>query len=138
MTGKTPRFPQTVLVVDGEEVIQQTIGSMLKQLGYCVLNAADIPQANEVFIHHAWDLALLVVEISLPTGSGLEFVNRLPPQPRRVPVLFLTAMGRWEANTVRNLFPVLEKPFRAGAFNAIIKTLVPAVARIPSAEGLRF
>jgi hypothetical protein len=57
--------------------------------------------------------------------SGPEFVNRLPTLAPRVPVLFITAGGEFEADIVRSNFPVLEKPFRADTLMATVKTLVP-------------
>jgi CheY-like chemotaxis protein len=123
--GEEQQIRRTVLVVDAEEIVQKTIGSILQCLGYRVLAAADAGHANALFTKHGLELALLVVDIRLATVSGPEFVDRLPTLETRVPVLFTTAGGEFEANTVRRSFPVLKKPFRADTLLATIKTLVP-------------
>jgi CheY-like chemotaxis protein len=43
-------------VVDDEEIIQKTLGSILKRMGYRVLAATNTGQANELFIQHAPEL----------------------------------------------------------------------------------
>lgn len=125
--GEEQQIRQTVLVVDAEEIVQKTLGSMLQWLGYRVLAALDTGQANELFTRHGPELALMVVDVGLSTMSGPEFVNRLPTLAPRVPVLFISAGGEFEANTVRRSFPVLEKPFRADTLLATIQTLVPGM-----------
>lgn len=123
-SGEAQRIRQTILVVDDAEIIQQTLRSILERLGYRVLAATDAGLAKKLFTQHAPELVLMIVEIGLSIVSGPEFVNRLPTLAPRVPVLFITAMGEWEGDTVRNKFPVLLKPFRADILIATVKTLV--------------
>ena len=117
----------TILVVDDEEIVRKTIGFIFHQrLGYDVVDAVDGREAGEVFSSHAPELALMVVEISLPKVSGAEFVKRLPTLAPRIPVLFITGMGEYEVpDAVKEKFPVLQKPFKADALISAVKTLLP-------------
>jgi DNA-binding NtrC family response regulator len=114
-------------VVDGEEIVQRTVRSILKRMAYSVLLAIDTPRAAELIVRHASDLALLVIDVSLKTLSGPEFGRRLPTLIPRIPVMFMSALGDWEvADAVRRQFRVLQKPFSAdiliGAIHATVTT----------------
>ncbi len=90
------------------------MSGIFQWLGYKVVDAGDAPQAWELFTRYASELALMVVEISLPSVSGDEVVERLPTLVPRIPVLFITTMGEFEVpDAVRARFPILYKPFKA-------------------------
>jgi two-component system, cell cycle sensor histidine kinase and response regulator CckA len=102
---------QRVLVVEPEPIVHEFITTALYRAGYGVIAAKDGLQAGHLFHRHAFELAVLVVEISLPRLSGPEFVSCLPTLTPRIPVIFTSCEG--EPHRQNNAMPVLLKPFRA-------------------------
>jgi two-component system, cell cycle sensor histidine kinase and response regulator CckA len=105
---------RTILVVNADDIVQSTVRSILHRMGYRVLLAFDTPPAAELFRRHATDLALLIIDVSLRTLSGPEFVRRLPTLIPRIPVMLMSALGDLEVgDALKRHFGVLQKPFSA-------------------------
>ena len=79
---------QTILVVDDEQTVRETLAYQLEQEGYRVVTAADGRQALEHFRQAQPDLVLL--DLMLPEISGVE-VCRILRAESDVPILMLTA-----------------------------------------------
>jgi DNA-binding response OmpR family regulator len=79
---------QTILVVDDEKTLRETIAYQLEQEGYRVVAAADGRQALEAFRAESPDLVLL--DLMLPEMSGME-VCRILRAESDVPIIMLTA-----------------------------------------------
>ena len=79
---------RTILVVDDEKTLRETLADGLETEGYAVLQAADGREAVEVFRHRHPDLILL--DLMLPEISGTE-VCRIIRAESGVPILMLTA-----------------------------------------------
>jgi len=81
-------MPQTILVVEDEPTLRETLAYQLEQDGYRVVTAADGREALERFRAEQPDLVLL--DVMLPELSGVE-VTRILRQESDVPILMLTA-----------------------------------------------
>ena len=79
---------RTVLVVDDEPTLRETLAEALEQDGLAVLTAADGKEALERFRTGAPDLVLL--DLMLPQISGIE-VCRIMRRESNVPIVMLTA-----------------------------------------------
>lgn len=77
-----------VLVVDDEPPIIEAVGYNLRKEGYDVLSAADAEEAFRIIRAESPDLVIL--DIMLPGGSGLDLCRRLR-RDSAVPVIFLSA-----------------------------------------------
>jgi DNA-binding response OmpR family regulator len=80
--------PHTVLVVDDEETVRDTVALRLEQDGYRVITAASGSEALVRFRTDKPDLILL--DLMLPELSGIE-VTRIIRAESDVPILMLTA-----------------------------------------------
>jgi DNA-binding response OmpR family regulator len=113
-----------ILTVDDDADLLALIGFALRQAGYAVVTAADVPEALRVFDAEAPDLVIL--DINLPSGSGFE-VCRAIRQRARTPVMMLTVRGE-EADLVRALEigadDYLTKPFSPRTLLARVKALL--------------
>jgi DNA-binding response OmpR family regulator len=78
----------TILVVEDEPTLRETLAYQLEQDGYRVVTAADGREALERFRSDKPDLVLL--DVMLPELSGVE-VTRILRQESDVPILMLTA-----------------------------------------------
>jgi DNA-binding response OmpR family regulator len=81
-------MPRTVLIVDDEPTLRETLAEALEQDGLRVVTAADGREALDRFRAEQPDLILL--DLMLPGLSGIE-VCRIIRQESSVPILMLTA-----------------------------------------------
>ena len=80
-----------ILLVEDNEKIQQANSNMLKRRGGCNVYLADnLAQAREIVADTYLDIILL--DIMLPDGNGLDFLKELK-QDKDIPILILSALG---------------------------------------------
>ena len=119
----------TVLVVEDEPLINQTVVDRLRAEGHTVVSAYDGPGAVVAFEEHRPDL--VVLDVMLPGFDGLEVCRRIQ-QSRPVPVLMLTARDD-EADILVGLGvgadDYLTKPFRMRELVARVAALLRRVQR---------
>jgi len=99
-----------ILVVDDEEPIVDAISYNLKKEGFNVETASDADECMNRFLSGSPDLVLL--DVMLPSGSGLDLCRRLHRHNASLPVLLLTARAA-EADCLRG--------FDAGADDYVVK-----------------
>jgi DNA-binding response OmpR family regulator len=81
-------MPHTILVVEDEPTLRETLAYQLEQEGYRIVTAADGREALERFRSEGPDLVLL--DLMLPELSGVE-VTRILRAESDVPIIMLTA-----------------------------------------------
>src|SRR5262245_10004645 len=84
----------TVLLVDDDPGILETVADLLMLSGYTVLTAADGTEALPMLDQHLPDV--IVSDIMMPEMNGYEFFEavRSKPQWAAIPFIFLTARGQ--------------------------------------------
>jgi len=80
-----------ILLVEDNEAIQQLNKELLEEEGYNVCLAMNLAEARESIKQSAPNL--IVLDIMLPDGSGLDFLKELRRVGSDVPVLLLTALS---------------------------------------------
>ncbi len=78
----------TILVLEDDTELNQTITYGLKKEGYGVLSAYSCKEAETLAENHSFHLAIL--DVNLPDGDGFQFCRRLKAK-KQVPLLFLSA-----------------------------------------------
>lgn len=78
-----------ILIVDDDPNVAALLGVMLDRDGFDVATARNLRKAREALAVQSPDL--LVLDINLPDGSGLDLLRTLP-EPR-IPTILLTAHG---------------------------------------------
>ena len=125
---------RTILVVDDEPTLRETVAEALDADGFNVVTAADGREALARFREHRPDL--LVLDLMLPELSGIE-VCRIIRQESGVPILMLTAKSS-ELDKVVGLElgadDYVTKPFSLRELTARIRALLRRTDQ-PSAEG---
>ncbi len=99
-----------ILVVDDEEPIVDAISYNLKKEGLTVETAGDADECISRFLSGNPDLVIL--DVMLPSGNGLDLCRRLHRHNAALPVLLLTARAA-EADCLRG--------FDAGADDYVVK-----------------
>jgi two-component system response regulator PilR (NtrC family) len=119
--NETARVRAPILVVDDEPDMRTSYERLLGRLGYRVVQAGSRGQALSVI--RAEPLALLVSDLRLKDGSGLDVVAAARAMPAPVPAIvvtgFLSPQSR-RAALDAGAAGFLAKPFAAADFNALV------------------
>ncbi len=108
---------ETVLVADDDAVLQVLVARILRQAGYTVLMAGTVSAALHMAAGYGDPIHLLVTDVVMPGGGGIELADRLTRQRPDMRVLFVSGYAdksepRWHmAEAMRTNF--LPKPFVA-------------------------
>src|SRR5512140_1761718 len=87
-----PQTPATILLVDDEASIRETVRSALLGRGYKVLVAASYDDALRTYRQHQAEVDLLITDIALPGDNGYELAAQISAQRPNIRVIF--ASGR--------------------------------------------
>ena len=82
---------QTILVIDDDESLQDTIAVMLEQEGFRVVQARDGKTGYERALTLKPDL--LIVDLRLPGMTGVEICKQLRAAQIQTPIVILSAVG---------------------------------------------
>ena len=120
-----------ILLVEDNEQIMRGNERMLTRRGYEVISALTLMEARSAIQVQMPDL--LVLDIMLPDGSGLDFIEELR-QHSLVPVLLLTGLTTPE-DIVRGLTAggddYLAKPYDFGVLLARVEALLRRAENVP-------
>ncbi len=86
---------KSILIVEDEEVLRQSLAELLSDEGYEVKQASDGKQAYELILNQPADLIL--TDIRMPNMDGLELLGKLQQTAPQTPVIILTAYGTIES-----------------------------------------
>lgn len=114
-----------VLVVDDEAPIVQAVAYNLRKEGYDVLTASDAEECMAIVRRERPDL--IILDVMLPTASGLDVCRMIRRQQNAVPIIMLTARAE-ETDRVVGLElgadDYVTKPFSMRELVARVKTVL--------------
>ncbi|MCL2000818.1 MAG: sigma-54 dependent transcriptional regulator [Planctomycetes bacterium] len=139
-----PNIDKTILLVDDHDATRETLAELIRDLGHQVVSAANQAAATDCIAERRFDLVL--TDLRLPDGSGLEVMRRMKLSSPETPVVMITGhasidnaveatrMGAYEyltkpvdLNRLRivisnalHLYTLERKVGRAGALDAIV------------------
>ena len=120
-----PKGVARILVVDDDDSIRELLGMALRHVGFEVELAAACLDARNMIERNTPDL--MVLDVMLPDGDGIDFCKRLRAGGLRSSVLFLTARDTTE-DKVRGLTvggdDYLTKPFSLEELVARIRAIL--------------
>ncbi len=122
---------ETILVVDDEEKIRQTLRGVLADEGFDVLEAENGRAALDVLSQQVPRLA--IVDIWMPEIDGIELVQRMRAQAPQLPIIVISGHGTIETavKVIRlGAFDFLEKPFQ---LDALLRVVGRALGETPAA-----
>ena len=136
MTQLSPRR-RRVLVVDDEPAIVEIVKTYLEREGLSVETAAGVEETRRALERGAVDL--LVLDITLPDGSGLDVLRAALPNPH-VPTIVLTSRSG-EADRIVGLElgadDYVSKPFSPRELVARVRALLRRTAEVTATANER-
>ena len=117
------------IVIEDDEHINQQIVERLKQEGFAVDSADNGTDGLYLLQEYPADVA--IIDLGLPQMSGLEIIRKIRAEGSHLPILILTARGRWQ-DKVEGLDAgaddYLVKPFHQEEMMARIRVLIRRAA----------
>jgi two-component system, NtrC family, response regulator AtoC len=108
-------MPANLLLVEDDLLIRRALAAKLRALGHRVREADTVAAAKRHLTDEVYDVVLL--DFSLPDGTGFDVMKDLSAQQPGIPALMLTAHGSVEHAV---------EAMRRGAFSYIQKPVDPA------------
>ncbi|MCM1266886.1 MAG: response regulator transcription factor [Bacteroidales bacterium] len=122
-------MPQEILLLEDDDSLNHSVSLKLKKEGYTVHSAFTVKEALRFY--QSKNLSLILCDISLPDGSGLDFCTQVRKESD-VLFLFLTALDREEdlvAGYRQGADDYITKPFSMTVLtqkvNALLKRFTP-------------
>jgi DNA-binding response OmpR family regulator len=120
----------TILVVDADPSLRQSIRAALRMEGYRVLEASDYRAAENVRQQHSGQVDLLLTAISLPGGTGYDLAKALAGAEPDLKVLFVSGEAGAKASRYQNApwteLKTLIRPFEPADLLRRIKSILGA------------
>jgi CheY-like chemotaxis protein len=120
----SPRGSETVLLVEDEQAVRSLCRVLLERAGYCVFDAANPQQAEDLLLQHVDRIDLLVTDVIMPGSSGPSLFARLSVERPTLRVLYMSgyaddAFVQQAGLTADIVF--LQKPFTAHALMSKVR-----------------
>ncbi|MDH3198293.1 MAG: sigma-54 dependent transcriptional regulator [Candidatus Krumholzibacteria bacterium] len=101
---------KSILIIDDEKTIRWSLGEALGESGYDVTDADGVAEGVRAFRDKSPDLVLL--DMKLPDGSGIDVLKSVKAEDPGVPVIMMTAYGEVETAV---------EAMKCGAYDFILK-----------------
>jgi len=121
----------TILIIDDDASVQKFAAAALTASGYKTLLAADVQEALDL-AEKSSKIDLALIDVMLPSGSGIELASALISQRRDVLVLYMSGFPADAIQTVQHDGGpdggFLEKPFTAKSLIERVREVLPIAA----------
>lgn len=103
-----------VLIVEDDEAIRSLLTIALRREHFEVHTASDGAEALRLV--HAFEYAVIVLDLMLPRVNGFEFLERFHASPSRTPSVVIIVITAYDDSVVRMIQPehahvIVRKPF---------------------------
>jgi DNA-binding NtrC family response regulator len=113
---------KTILVVDNEETIRETLLKILEREGYHVLTAVDGQAALEII--HERKVHLILSDVCMPRIDGHKLLKQVKTILPEVEIVLMTGQGKLEMGLEalkEGAFAFIPKPFTKLTLNKTVK-----------------
>jgi PAS domain S-box-containing protein len=123
--------PATILVVDDEAMVRETVVRMLESDGHRVLQAVDGNAALALLDDHALDIDLVVLDLTMPHRDGLATLTEMRRRQHLIPVLLASGYSGEAVPPDAAVAGFIQKPYRSADLRERVKAALrqgPATA----------
>lgn len=127
-----------ILLLEDDISLAEGLCYSLQKNGYTVETAESVQEAKALLLRKQYDLLLL--DVTLPDGTGFQVCEAVRGQGNQVPIIFLTASDE-EMNVIRGLDSggddYIGKPFKLGELLSRVRALLrrAGIAREETHQG---
>ncbi len=125
-----PRTSLSVLVIDDEAMIRETMNDMLSLLGHEPTTAADGPEALALSEQRRFDV--IFTDLGMPCMNGWQVADELARRRPGTPVIMMTGWGvqiDTDQEKAKNIQNILPKPFNLDQVKTILREAVGIAAQ---------
>jgi len=125
-----------ILVVDDDGAIRTVVREALRRAGHIVETAASVAEQRRLFA--SFDPQVLVTDVVLPDGNGLDIIPEVLEKNPGLPVIVLSAQNTFTTAlraTEQGAFDYLPKPFDLGELTRAVADAL--AARAASGKAVR-
>jgi len=118
----------TVLIIEDEETLRMGVSKMFRIGGFSVIEAADGNAAVDLFLAHAPQIDVVLLDMSLPGKSGREVLGELQRIRPDLKVIVTSAYGQDQVqNSLDGLRPCsfVQKPYQLGDLAKLLRAPTP-------------
>lgn len=118
---------QSVLLVDDDEVILETVAEVLRSLGYLVVEAGNGAEALEYYRQHHHEIAIVLTDMVMPVMGGVELIRQVRKLNGTIPVIMMTGYdfsSRGEEVEKFENFELLNKPVTIHELSQLMHTMM--------------
>jgi hypothetical protein len=118
---------ETILVVEDEPLVRQSVIRMLRRGGYKFVEASTGLEACELFTQRRQEIQLALLDVVMPELSGPETAIRLRAVNPAVKILFMSGYPRdfFDENAeARSLGPLIQKPMTEDVLLAVVRRVL--------------
>ncbi len=123
------RAEERVLLVEDHPKVGEALAQVLREKGYEVLEAANVPDALEIAQGTEAKIDLVVSDVVMPGASGIELLERIAAYRPDARVLLISAYVDHPSLAGRRIppgVPLLRKPFDAAELLARVRDVLDA------------
>jgi DNA-binding response OmpR family regulator len=122
-----PVTQKTVAIAEDESSVRQFIAHVLKCAGYRTIEARNAVQAKQLIQEHPESVALMISDIRMPGGNGLDLGVDLQAANLHIPILYIS--GLIDSVAVQSILlnkplAILTKPFTAQVLAERVRVLI--------------
>jgi CheY-like chemotaxis protein len=117
----------TILIVDDERPLRMTIKSMVADLGYSAVEAADGKQGLEELSRHGQSVVAVILDVKMPNMGGEEMLAEIRKVRKTLPVVISSASNDPDLpnrTAPHGCCSFLPKPYSFGALEQVLRTSI--------------
>ena len=116
---------ETILLVDDQQQVIETIQEVLESLGYQVLTASNGEDAVRLFKLHSRSINLLILDVVMPVMGGYEAAKEIRAIQPHAKIIFATGYDKNKQSKLGNE-DVISKPFSISELSQLIRQKLDA------------
>jgi two-component system cell cycle sensor histidine kinase/response regulator CckA len=118
---------ETILLVEDESTVRSLVSVVLRRKGYTVLEAANGPEALDVYARHGGGVHLVVTDVVMPDMPGPELITRLREQAPGLRAVYMSGYTSDQMLAIGG-DPFIAKPFIPNALAQKVREVLDSAA----------